>query len=181
MKKNVPDIKTGDTVRVHIKVVEGEKERIQIFEGLVIATKHGKGLDGTFTVRKESYGVGVERIFPLHSPRIVKVERIKQSKVRRSKLYFMRELTGKNARLKELNRDYAMWEEKEAEEEIKKLEEEKAKEAEKHAAEKAAEEEELEAKAKAMAGDRIHEDKAGQDTAKQNIAEEAKTKLSSKQ
>jgi large subunit ribosomal protein L19 len=155
MKKNIPEIRSGDTVRVHIKVVEGAKERIQIFEGLVIATKHGKGLDGTFTVRKESFGIGVERIFPLHSPRIVKIERIKQSKVRRSKLYFMRELTGKNARMKELNRDYVMWEEPEAEEEIKKLEEEVAKEAEKHAAKKAAEDAELEAKAKALAGDRI--------------------------
>ncbi|OGD61920.1 50S ribosomal protein L19 [Candidatus Berkelbacteria bacterium RIFOXYA2_FULL_43_10] len=167
MKKNIPDLRSGDTIRAHIKVVEGAKERIQIFEGLIIAVKHGKGLDGTFTVRKESFGVGVERIFPLHSPRIVKIERIKQSKVRRSKLYFMRELTGKNARLKELNRDYMMWEEPEAEEEIKKLEEEVAKEAEKHAAEKAAEDAELEKKAKALAGDRIKGEKAGQNTAEE--------------
>ena len=157
MKKNVPDINSGDTVRVHIKVVEGAKERVQIFEGLVIATKHGKGLDGTYTVRKESYGVGVERVFPLHSPRVIKVERIKQSKVRRSKLYFLRELHGKDARLKELNRDHKVWEEKDAEEELAKLDEEKAKEAEAAAAKKAAEEAKLEEKVKAVAGDRIKE------------------------
>lgn len=157
MKKNVPDIRTGDTIKVHIKVREGTKERVQIFEGLVIATKHGKTLDGTFTVRKESFGVGVERVFPLHSPRIVKIERVKQSKIRRSKLYYMRELSGKNARLKELNRDPKMWEEGSAEDEIKKLAEEKAAEAAKIEAKKKAEEEELERKAKAAAGDRIKE------------------------
>ncbi len=149
MKKNIPDVRSGDTVRVHIKVREGSKERVQIFEGLVIAVKHGKGLDGTFTVRKESLGVGVERIFPLHSPRIVKIERVKQSKVRRAKLYFMRELRGKNARLRELNRTPMMWEEKGAEEELEKLAEETAREAEKHAAKKEAEEAALEAKAEA--------------------------------
>lgn len=149
MKKNAPAVKPGDTVKVSIKVKEGAKERVQAFEGLVIAVKHGKGLDGTFTVRKEFHGVGVERIFPLHSPRIIKVERIKQSKVRRAKLYFMRDLTGKNARLKELNRTPEMWEEKDAEEELAKIEAEKAAEAEKHAAEKAKEDAELEAKAAA--------------------------------
>lgn len=147
MKKNVPEVKSGDTVRVSIKVKEGAKERVQAYEGLVIAVKHGKGLNGTFTVRKESYGIGVERIFPLHSPRVIKIERIKQSRVRRAKLYFMRDLTGKNARLKELNRDYKMWEEKDAEEELAKLEAEKAIEAEKHAAEKAKEDTEMEKKA----------------------------------
>lgn len=155
MKTNIPDLKAGDTIRVHIKVREGGKERVQIFEGLVIAVKHGKTLDGTFTVRKESFGVGVERVFPLHSPRIVKIERIKQSKVRRSKLYYMRELSGKNARLKELNRDYKMWEETDAEEELRKIEAEKAAAAKKAEAKKKAEEEELEKKAKALAGDRI--------------------------
>ncbi|MCX6810322.1 MAG: 50S ribosomal protein L19 [Candidatus Berkelbacteria bacterium] len=147
MKKNIPDINTGDTIKVHQKIKEGDKERVQIFEGLVIATHGGKSLDGSFTVRKESFGVGVERIFPIHSPRVVKVERIKQSKVRRSKLYFMRELSGKNARLKELNREYAMWEEKGVEEELEKIAEETAKLAEAAAAEKEAEEAELEKKA----------------------------------
>jgi large subunit ribosomal protein L19 len=157
MKKNAPVLRSGDTVRVHLIVKEGNKERVQIFEGLVIAVKHGKGLDGTFTVRKESFGIGVERVFPLHSPRIVKVERVKQSKVRQSKLYYMRDLRGKNARLKDLNRDHKVWEEKGAEEELAKIEAEKAAEAEAAAAEKAAEEAELAAKAEALAGDRIKE------------------------
>ena len=159
MKKNIPDIRTGDTLKVSILVKEGEKERVQVFEGLVIATKHGKGLDGTFTVRKDSYGVGVERVFPLHSPRIVKIERVKQSKVRRGKLYYMRDLKGKNARLKELNRDNKVWEEKDAEEELAKIAEETAKAAEKEKAKRAEKEAELEAKVKAVAGDRIHDDK----------------------
>lgn len=154
-KKNVPDIQSGDTVKVHLKVKEGSKERVQIFEGLVIATRHGKTLDGSFTVRKESFGVGVERVFPLHSPRIVKIERIKQSKVRRSKLYFMRNLSGKNARLKELNRDHKVWEESAAEEELARIAEEKAKEAAEAEAKRKAEEAELEEKAKKLAGDRI--------------------------
>ena len=154
MKKNVPDIKVGDNIKVHIKVIEGEKERVQIFEGLVIAAKHGKSIDGTFTVRKEFHGVGVERVFPLHSPRIIKVERIKQSKVRRAKLYFMRDLKGKHTRMKELNRDYKMWEEPEAEEELAKLEAEKAKAAEAAAAKKAAKDAELAEKADAALASR---------------------------
>ena len=121
LKKNIPDVQSGDTVKVHLIVKEGGKERVQIFEGLVIAVKHGKGLDGTFIVRKESFGVGVERVFPLHSPRVVKIERVKQSRVRRSKLYYMRELSGKRARLKEVNRDPMVWEESAAEEELKKI------------------------------------------------------------
>jgi len=155
LKKNIPDIRTGDTLRVHILVREGAKERVQAFEGLVIAVKHGKTLDGTFTVRKESFGIGVERVFPLHSPRVVKIERIKQSKIRRSKLYYMRELSGKNARLKDLNRDHKVWEESAAEEELKKIAEDKAKVAAKTEAKKKAEAEEEERKVKALAGDRI--------------------------
>lgn len=154
-KKNIPDIKSGDTVKVFLKVKEGSKERVQIFEGLVIAAKHGKTLDGSFTVRKESFGIGVERTFPIHSPRIVKIERVKQSKVRRSKLYYMRELSGKNARLKELNRDSVVWEERSAEQELERIAEEKAKEAAEQEAKRKAEEEEMEAKAKSLAGDRI--------------------------
>jgi large subunit ribosomal protein L19 len=90
----------GDTVRVHVKVVEGEKERTQIFEGIVIR-KRGEGGRASFTVRRISYGVGVERTFPLHSPRIEKVEVARQGRVRRSKLYYLRGLAGKAARLKE--------------------------------------------------------------------------------
>jgi len=99
-KKEVPSLKAGQTVRVHVKVVEGEKERTQVFEGVVIAIS-GKGSRSTFTVRKISYGVGVERIFPLHSPRIDKIQVVSSGKVRRAKLYYLRELSGKRARLYE--------------------------------------------------------------------------------
>ncbi len=98
--KNVPELKAGQTVRVHQRIKEGNKERIQPFEGLVIAVKHGRGLDGTFTVRKISAGVGVERVYPLHSPTIEKIEALKSFKVRRAKLYYMRERFGKKARMK---------------------------------------------------------------------------------
>ncbi len=99
-KKKVPSLKAGQTVRVHVKVVEGEKERTQVFEGVVIAIS-GKGSRSTFTVRKISYGVGVERIFPLHSPRIDKIQVVSSGKVRRAKLYYLRKLSGKRARLYE--------------------------------------------------------------------------------
>ena len=97
-KNEPPDLRPGETVRVHVKVVEGEKERTQIFEGIVIGLS-GAGNRATFTVRKISYGVGVERIFPLHSPRIDKVEIVSRGKVRRAKLYYLRQRSGKAARL----------------------------------------------------------------------------------
>jgi large subunit ribosomal protein L19 len=143
LKKNIPAVKPGDTVRVHQIVKEGNKERVQVFEGIVIACKHGTGINGTFTVRKISFGFGVERIFPLHSPRILKIERIKSSKVRRTKLYYLRELTGKAARMKNEKQDYAVWEEKGAEEELEKIAEAVAEEAEARAEEKAEEESEV--------------------------------------
>ena len=96
-----PDMKSGDTVRVHVKVREGDKERIQVFEGIVIGLHRG-GSRATFTVRKVSFGQGVERIFPLHSPIIDKIDVVRSAKVRRSKLYFLRDLTGKKARLREV-------------------------------------------------------------------------------
>ncbi len=99
-KKEAPILRPGETVRVHVKVVEGEKERTQVFEGIVIRIS-GKGSRATFTVRKISYGIGVERIFPLHSPRIEKVEVVSKGKVRRAKLYYLRERSGKGARLYE--------------------------------------------------------------------------------
>ena len=98
--KDVPSLKAGQTVRVHVKVVEGEKERTQVFEGVVIAISR-KGSRSTFTVRKISYGVGVERIFPLYSPRIDKIQVVSSGKVRRAKLYYLRKLSGKRARLYE--------------------------------------------------------------------------------
>lgn len=97
-KREAPDLRPGETVRVHVKVVEGEKERTQVFEGIVIRIS-GKANRSTFTVRKISYGVGVERIFPLHSPRIEKVEVVSRGRVRRAKLYYLRERSGKGARL----------------------------------------------------------------------------------
>jgi len=100
LKAEIPQFKPGDTLKVYVKVKEGEKERIQIFQGLCIARKHG-GLRETFTVRKISQGVGVERIFPLHSPFIEKIEVIRVGRVRRAKLYYIREKIGKKARIKE--------------------------------------------------------------------------------
>ncbi len=101
MKTDVPFFRPGDNVRVHAKVVEGNKERIQVFEGLVIARKHG-GLRETFMVRKISNGVGVERVFMVHSPRVDKIEVVRRGKVRRAKLYYLRAKIGKAARIKEL-------------------------------------------------------------------------------
>lgn len=100
LKTDVPDFRPGDTVRVHVRVVEGGKERIQVFEGVVIARKN-RGIADTITVRKVSYGVGVERTFPVHSPMVAKIEVVRKGKVRRAKLYYLRRLVGKAARLKE--------------------------------------------------------------------------------
>ena len=101
IKSDVQDFSVGDTVKVHFKIVEGTTERVQVYEGTVIAIKNS-GIRKTFTVRKISYGVGVERIFPVNSPRIEKIEVVKHGKVRRSKLYYLRDKVGKKARIKEL-------------------------------------------------------------------------------
>ncbi len=100
LKSEVPAIEVGDTVKVSVKIREGDKERIQAFEGTVIATK-GSGVSATFTVRRVSYGVGVERVFPVHSPNVAKVEVIRHGRVRRSKLYYLRDRVGKAAKVKE--------------------------------------------------------------------------------
>ncbi len=100
IKKEVPDFNIGDTVRVYVKVVEGDRERLQAFEGVVIARKNGS-IRESFTVRRMSFGVGVERTFPIHSPRIDKIEVVRTGKVRRAKLYYLRDLTGKAAKVKE--------------------------------------------------------------------------------
>lgn len=99
LKSGIPDFSPGDTINVHVRVVEGDKERIQQFQGVVIG-RHGAGMNATFTVRKISDGVGVERIFPLHSPRIAKIDRVKEGSVRRAKLYYLRELASKAIRQK---------------------------------------------------------------------------------
>jgi len=102
MKTDIPSFRPGDTIAVHVKVIEGNKERIQVFSGVCIK-RHGNGINSTITVRKISNGVGVERIFPIHSPRIEKIEVLKKGKVRRAKLYYLRNLQGKAARIKEDN------------------------------------------------------------------------------
>ncbi|MBR4872421.1 MAG: 50S ribosomal protein L19 [Clostridia bacterium] len=100
LKENVPVVRVGDTIRVHNKIKEGSRERIQLFEGTVIA-KHGGGISETFTVRRVSYGVGVEKTFPIHSPNVEKVEIIRVGKVRRAKLYYIRDRVGKASKVKE--------------------------------------------------------------------------------
>ena len=100
MRHDIPDFRAGDTVRVHIRIIEGNKERLQVFQGVVIRRRRGT-MDAGFTVRKISHGIGVEKTFPLHSPRIEKVEVITRGKVRRSRLYYLRNLRGKAARIKE--------------------------------------------------------------------------------
>ena len=100
LKKEMPVVNVGDTVRVHVKIKEGSRERIQVFEGTVIAKKHG-GLEETFTVRRLAYGVGVEKVFPIHSPLIEKVETVRSGYVRRAKLYYLRGRVGKAAKIRE--------------------------------------------------------------------------------
>ncbi|NIA14692.1 MAG: 50S ribosomal protein L19 [Nitrospiraceae bacterium] len=102
--EELPEFHVGDTVRVHFQIVEGEKKRIQVFEGVVVARKRGETAMGMFTVRRVSFGEGVERVFPLHSPRVKKVEVTREGRVRRSKLYYLRERSGKAARVKALGR-----------------------------------------------------------------------------
>ena len=113
LKKDLPDIRPGDTIRIYQKIKETpkkgktstgreDKERIQVFEGVVLARKHGKGISATITVRKVVFGIGVERIFPIHSPLIKKIEILKRAKVRRAKLYYLRKAKGKRARLKKI-------------------------------------------------------------------------------
>ncbi|MBD8497039.1 50S ribosomal protein L19 [Paenibacillus sp. SC116] len=101
LRKDVPSFRPGDTLKVHVKVIEGTRERIQLFEGVVIK-RRGGGISETFTVRKISYGVGVERTFPIHSPKIDRIEVARRGKVRRAKLYYLRNLRGKAARIKEI-------------------------------------------------------------------------------
>ena len=100
MKEELPEMRVGDTVRVHVRIKEGSRERIQVFEGTIIARKHG-GIGETITVRRFSYGVGCEKVFPVHSPNVAKVETVSKGKVRRAKLYYLRSRFGKAAKVKE--------------------------------------------------------------------------------
>lgn len=108
LKQGLPDFRSGDTVKIHAKITEGTKERVQTFEGVVIKRANGNKLNATFTVRKVSYNVGVERTFLLHSPRIDKIEVLSRGKVRRSKLFYLRELRGKSARIKKRGIDASL-------------------------------------------------------------------------
>jgi len=139
MKDTVPAFKAGDTVKVHVKIKEGDKERIQVFQGTVIG-RRGAGMGETFTVRKMSSGIGVERIFPVHSPNISKIQRVRQGKVRQAKLYYLRELTGKSARIEEKIDDKTTAESKKTKGKKVKAEKVKAEEAPKEKAEAKAEE-----------------------------------------
>jgi len=112
LKADLPDLRPGDTVRIYQKIKEGSEEKTQIFEGLIIARKHGKEMGGTITVRKVISGIGVEKIFPLHSPSVEKIEVLKRSKARRAKLYYLRGAKGKRARLKREEFKEAITEEK---------------------------------------------------------------------
>jgi large subunit ribosomal protein L19 len=103
VKSNIPEFNVGDTVKVMVKVIEGDRERLQAFEGIVIARKHG-GISETFTVRRISFGVGVEKTFPIHSPKVADIQVIRHGKVRRAKLYYLRARTGKAAKVKEIKR-----------------------------------------------------------------------------
>ena len=104
LRDNIPDFQAGDTVKVHVRVVEGDKERVQVFEGVVIS-RRGSGVNESFTVRKLSFGVGVERTFPMHSPIVAKIERTTRGDVRRAKLYYLRDRIGKSAKIRE-KREY---------------------------------------------------------------------------
>lgn len=129
-KKNIPSIRSGDVIRVHERIKEGKKERIQVFEGIVISIHGGKILDATFCVRKISFGIGVEKIFPLHSPKIIKIETIKKIRSRKSKLYYLRNLTDKQIQKRSELKKYVVWEDttaKKEEEELKKIKETEAK------------------------------------------------------
>ncbi len=103
VKANIPEFNVGDTVKVMVKVIEGDRERLQAFEGIVIARKHG-GISETFTVRRISFGVGVEKTFPIHSPKVADIQVVRRGKVRRAKLYYLRARTGKAAKVKEVAR-----------------------------------------------------------------------------
>src|SRR3990167_10366048 len=158
LKKNPPVLRPGNTVRVHQRIIEGAKERIQIFEGLVISVRAGRGLNGNYTVRRVGAGtIGVERTFPLHAPYILKVERVKTAQVRRAKLNYMRTRFGKAARFSKEKRESTVWEEPEAEKELEKIKEEKAEAAEEKTELKQEKEAELEEKFEKAHGGHVTE------------------------
>lgn len=146
IKKSIPPIKVGDVVRIHEKIREGKKERIQVFEGIIIGIHAGKSLDATFTVRKTSFGIGVEKIFPLHLPSITKIERTKNIKVRRAKLYYLRNLADKQLRRRQELAEYTVWKDETTEAEEKELKATKEAEAKTKAEAKKTKQDELDKK-----------------------------------
>jgi len=173
IKKNTPELRAGDRIRVHQKIKEGAKERVQVFEGLVIKVQHGQGINGTFTVRRLSLGVGVEKTFPLHLPSIVKIEKIKSARVRRAKLFYIRDLIGKRAnRLKKEKEDKAVWEDV--------VEEKIEKDPEQEQIEQAVEEAEV-AKAEEKTEEKAAEAEEKSDEKKEEKAEVAEAPEESKQ
>ncbi len=152
LKKNIPDLMTGDVIRVHQKIKEGNKSRIQIFDGIVIKKSGGKSLDATFTVRRKSFGVGVEITFALHSPLIVKIEKTKRINVQKSKLYYLRELTDKQIKRKGEFKEFIVWEEAKGKEEEEKEKARKEAEAKAKEEEKIKKQEELEKKFESVRG-----------------------------
>jgi large subunit ribosomal protein L19 len=181
-KKAVVTVKSGDTVRVHQEVVEGNKKRVQVFEGLVIKVSRRDSLTATFTVRRIASGVGVEKTFLLHAPSVLKVEVVRRSKVRRNYLTYMRERTGKRARLSsvEFDRDAVnAIHDEEAEAEEARLKEETAKAAQEEAAKKDAEAAKLEAKAEAALA--AHNDKSESDKLEEQPKEKADAKASAQE
>ncbi len=170
------DINVVDTVRVHQRVKEGEKERIQVFEGLVIAKKHGNGINGTFTVRKVTSGVGVEKIFPIHMPMIEKIEIVKSGKVRRSKIYYIRQATGRKGRLKEVKRKAK----ESVKEEIKELEKEAAEENKVEAVEKKEDKEIQESKESVKAENKKEEKKEEVENKKEDTEDKKEEKKEEK-
>lgn len=148
MKKNIPALRSGDVVRVHQKVREGNKERIQMFEGIVLRVRGGKGTDGSFTVRRISGGIGIERTFPLHLPSITKIEKLRHLAIRQARPYYLRDLTARQIARKSKGelKDFAVWEEADAEAEAEAIKAQQEAEAEAREAAEAAEEAKDEAK-----------------------------------
>lgn len=157
LKKNPPALRAGDVVRVHQKVKEGNKERIQVFEGIVLRVRGGQGMDATFTVRRVSHGVGIERTFPLHLQSVTKVEKVKEITLRQARPYFLRDLTARQIQKKSKGElaDFITWEDTAAAEEEEKIKAQQ--EAEAKAREEAKAKEEAEAEAKVAAAKAAHE------------------------
>lgn len=156
-KKSVPELRSGAVIRIHEKIREGKKERIQIFEGVVIGIHGGKGLDATFTVRKVSFGVGVEKIFPLHMPNIIKIETIKNIRNRQSKLYYLRNITDKQIQKRSELSTYAVWKDDKAKAKEDELKAQKEAEAKAKEEAKQKEQEELDKKFASAKGEKVEE------------------------